>query len=476
LFVPVYLNLLGVEKFGVIALFLAVAGVIAFLDLGLSPTLATELHNQRRSLQQRANLLFTYETAYAAVVGVVVLAALIAPASVFTLVLAAEDLARPAIAGAIRYVFVAAALQLLFNFYVAGLMGVEEQVRGNAVIVIAGIVRGGLVILPMLVYPEPAVYLLWQVVFVLVFAGVARHLLYASIESGTAGRNRKFEWRTIVENLSFTSGMFLISVTAAVNTQVDKLFIGRLVGIQALAEYSLVSTFAQLLVFLVSPITITLLPRFVRSVSLGDGDGVRHLFLIAHKSVAAIVCAAVGCMVFFGPNVISAWTMGKLDPAAIEHFVTPLVIGYALLAMGTVPHSIAVAQKDLRGALVIGFSLLLTVPAYWLSINRFGTVGAAMTWMVLQAIVVPLYTRWVDTKFIRILAPVRLFMHTLLAPLAMSLAVGFVASRFIASTTHPVASMAIGAVAGVLSVCGCLLITLRRADFEFFTRFERNRT
>lgn len=469
LFVPVYVHLLGIENFGVIALFLVVGGLLAFLDLGLSPTLARELHDQARGTREKASLLFTYEIAFASIVGAVVLSALVVPTAWFSVLLTSEDLSRPEVSSSIRLVFVAAAVQLLFNFYVAGLMGVEEQIKGNVIIVVAGVVRSGIVVGPLWVFPLPAVYLLWQVVFVLVFSGIARYLLYKAIARDMAAAERVFAIQTIMDNLSFTRGMFLISMIAAINTQVDKLLISKLSGMAALSEYLLVSTFAQLLVFVVSPVTIAMLPRFVRSASLGDTEAVRYLFLVTHKLVAATVCAAVGCMVFFGPYLISIWTVGNVEADSIGAYATLLVIGYASLALQTVPHCVAIANKDLKWILFLGgASVLFTLPVYWYLINQFGVVGAAITWLTLQLIIYPLYVGWVNKRFIGVASLWRdVLLPTVFVPLLVALAIGYFTSHFLLGADHIAINMVIIGVASILSLCCCLCITVRPADLDF---------
>jgi len=468
LFVPVYVHLLGVDGYGIIALYLAVSAIVALLDLGFSPTLARELHDQRRNVQEKISLLRTFEITYAMIIGTLIICVLLLPPATFSVFVAAEDLARPEVADSIRLVLIAAAVQLQFFFYVAGLLGVEEQTKGNLVIVGAGIVRSAVVILPLWLYPTPGVFLLWQLTFALVFAVLARQMLYRSLRQGTDLPPAEFQSRLITENLSFAGGMFLVSLTAAVNAQLDKLLMGRLIGMGSLAEYSLVSMFAQLLVFVVSPVTIAMLPRFVRSATGGDNAEVRGLFAISYKLVGVIVSAAVGSMIFFGPFLVNLWTVGKVRSDSVATYAVPLVIGYALLALGTVPHIVAVANKNLRGSMAISATLLFTVPAYWYFIRHFGAVGAAFTWLTLQAVVVPLYTYWVNKNFIGIKSFGRsLLVPALVIPLLVSLSCNLLAFWLVRDANAPVVNLAIILTAGLVSVGGCALVALRRADIDY---------
>src|SRR5207302_10639161 len=132
----------------------------------------------------------------------------------------------------------------------------------------------------------------------------------------------------------------------------------------------------------------------------GEAEAARALFLIAYKLACAIVCAALGSMGFFGPYLISLWTLGKVSVESIAPYAVVLIVGYALLALGTVPHAVAVANKNLKGGLATSITMIVTLPTYWQLISRYGVAGAAITWLVLQVIVVPAYTWWVSKRFV----------------------------------------------------------------------------
>jgi len=471
-FFPVYLDLLGMRSFGVIALFIAIVALITFLDMGLSPTLARELNDQSHSSLEKIDLLFTYEVAYAALVSAIVLLALLLPLEAFKLVVSPADLARPEIAQSIRLVFVAAATQMLLNFYIAGLLGIEQQVKGNVVLLSAGIVRSALVIVPLWFFPTPKVFLVWQLITLLVFTIVARSILYGLVKVNEIGRSPSFEHAALFRNYSFMGSVFLVSITAAINTQIDKIFIGRIVGLEALASYSLVSTFALVLVFAVTPITITLLPRFVRMVSSGDNESARDLLILTHRVIAAIVCTGVGSMIWFGPYLISLWTAGRLSAESVSTYLPALVIGYGLLALSMVPHCIAIAHKNMRGSVFTAFSVFLTVPSFWIFIGRFELEGAAATWLALQLVVVPLYLVWIDRTLTHVGGLLRLLVTTVLFPLAVTVTVCFAAYQLFGEGSEVWHNLIVITFAVLASLVCCLMITLRPSDRMYLLQFR----
>lgn len=467
IFFPVYLHLLGIQNFGVIALFMAVVVLITFLDMGISPTLARELNDQGHSYHEKLNLLFTYEITYAALISMIVLVALLIPHDAFLLFVSPTDLARPEVGQSIRLVFVAAAVLMFFNFYIAAIRGIEQQVKGNLILLSAGIVRSALVVLPLWLFPTPKVFLIWQLITAVIFIFIARYILYKLVRTTDNIRSPSFESMLLIRNFSFMGSVFIVSIAAAINTQIDKIFIGRLTGLDALSSYTMASTFAQVLVFVITPITMTLMPRLVRIVSSGDKSYVRKLYAVTHRVVAAIVCTGIGSMIWFGPYLISLWTSGKLAPGDVSTYLPALVLGYGLLSLSMVPHSIAFAHKDMRGSMYIAYSVFLTVPSFWFFISHFGLVGAATTWLLLQVIVVPFYFVWVDRTLVRVGSLIRLLILTVLFPLFVSVTTCFGAYQLFGEMSEVGWNLAVISLSVIFNLVCCLMITLRPSDRIF---------
>lgn len=464
LFLPVYLHVLGILNFGVVALFMALASLVAFLDLGLAPTLARELNDQGHSADQKQDLLYSYELAFSALAVLIMVVVVVLPIDAFQWLVSESDFARPEISQAMRLVFLASIAQLWLNFYLASLLGVEQHVKANALLVAAGIVRSALVILPLWIWPSPSLFLWWQLLVALGVALVARGMLYRLLDTSRHSRPPVFDARLLLRNSTFSGAVLLISITAAVNTQIDKVFIGRMQGLEALSAYSLVITVAQLLVFGITPITLMLTPRLVRIVSSREARDVTALFELAHRFVAALVCAGVGFLAWFGPDLIALWTAGKIKAETVSPYMPMLVLGYGFLALQMVPHSLALAHKNMRGSLVIASSIFLTVPGYGIAIERFGAQGAAGTWLVLQACIFPLYFCWVLKSHTGLERGLHLLYSTVLLPLAAAWLVAFAASHLIGAPDIPFRNIAIMAGAALVCTGACAWLTLRPCD------------
>jgi hypothetical protein len=188
---------------------------------------------------------------------------------------------------------------------------------------------------------------------------------------------------------------------------------------------------------------------------------------VSHRLVAGIVCAGFASMLFFGPYLMGIWTAGKLNPDSVGAFAPMLVAGYALLAIGLVPHCVAVAHKNLRGSLVVCLSVLVTVPGYWFLAREYGAPGAATMWLLLQCVVVPLYLAWVVRRYIGIPSFGGFLFSTLLVPLAAAFAVCALGHQLLGASGDLLRNLAVIGIAVSASVVVCLALNLTPADRAF---------
>lgn len=460
LFLPIYLRILGAESFGVIALFMAVASLIVFLDMGLSPTLSRELNDQSRSKLERLNLLFSYEIIYAVLAGAVMLIAVFVPQQVFQLIVSARDFDRPEIRDSLRWIFISAAAQLWLNFYVSAFFGIERQITGNIITVSVSVIRSAMVILPLWLFRTPIAFLIWHLSVTVAYIFVARILLYRALAL-EGGQVLVFSRQLVLRSRNFTGSVFLISIAAAFNTQIDKLFIGRLTGVEALAPYSLAVTLAQLLVLGISPLTLLILPRLIRFVSGGNEDKATEIFQIAHRVVSVLVCSCTGVMVSFGPFLVQSWTGGRVNAEQVSTYLPALVLGYCFLALQVMPHNLAIAHKNMRGGLFIAASVFITVPAYWVSIRLLGSTGAAIVWLVLQAIIFPIYFCWVVRTHTSVKNGLQMLISTVFIPFSLSIAIGYGASQLVDGFSGVAKTFLVLVLAWLVAVISCFMLAVQ---------------
>ncbi len=397
---PVYLRLLGPENFGIVALLAAVTAIIALFDFGLSPVFARELNHQARTTQSRLDLLFTAEYVYLAIVITIACASALAPSSWLEALIKEPLGTTTGIAPALRWVFAVAAAQLLFNFYIAAISGIERQVQSNVVIVTTGLVRNVGVLLPLWVSHRVDVFLWWQFGATLAGALLARHLLLVVLRTSALNANGHFCVHELRAIFPAVRGSFLLALAATLNMNFDRLFVGRLEGLARIGEYTIVASFAQLIFIASMPITMAATPRMVRAITSDDRPSYESLLTTVRTAVGIVTAVMVVVFMRHGPTLIEHWSGGAVRAQQIEGYSGWLFLGSAALAISSIWHCVATAHRDYSFGRLYVYSVLLVVPLYGFSVVSNGVAGAAAAWGCTQLVVMLAYRFWVGRRLL----------------------------------------------------------------------------
>jgi O-antigen/teichoic acid export membrane protein len=388
LLVSVYVHFLGIEAYGLVGILTTLQLLFTLLDLGLSTTINREM--ARLSVRQQGpemarDLVRTAEILYwssAVVIGAVTL--LLSP-------LIAHDWLRPQALSpaAIQQAFFVMGLILAFQFpfalYSGGLMGLQRQVLLNVIIVGATTVRGlGSILVLWLVAPTIQTFFLWQFVSYVLQTLVTAFVLWRSLPSGTT--RPRFRWSLLLTIWRFAAGMFGISFFALLLTQTDKIILSRLLPLEKFGYYTLATTVASALLVVVTPIFAAVFPRFSQLVLSQGSTLLRSLYHYSCQLVTVTMLPLTVTIVLFSTEILRVWTR---NPAVVEHahlLVSLLAIGTALNGFMSVPFALQLATGWTKLSFyqnMIGVAVLIPL-LFWMA-NRYGAIGAAVIWILINA-------------------------------------------------------------------------------------------
>ena len=383
---PTLIRMLGVEAYGLVSIYVMLASIGGFLDLGLAVTVNRELArlDATTEAQRARDLVRSLEILYwlfAMLFGGGV--ALLAEPMVYHW-LTLDRLSPETVADAVRMMGLALAFQLPATFYAGGLLGLERQVQLNAITVLATCVRwGGVLASLRLASPTIGTFLGWQIgVSVLQTAAVAVALLCALPAAPARPRFRADLVRSVGR---FAAGMTGIAALSAGLTQLDKIVLGRTVPLVELGYYALAGSLALCVSAIVQPVFQALYPRFTQLVAGGDADGLRFLYHGGTQLVAVLILPVGAVLSLLAPEVLYVWTR---DLTTVEHtagLLRLLVLGMTLSGLLQLPYALQLAHG--WTGLTLGASLVavaLQAPGLVVMTNRFGAVGAAWVWLLLN--------------------------------------------------------------------------------------------
>ena len=386
-FVPVYIRFLGIEAYGLIGLFAALQAMAQLLDLGISPTVNRELarysalskgEGEARDLVRSLEII-AWPIGF--ILGAVTygLAPWIAASWI-----RAETIPIEVLQQAIQLMGIVLALQWPLGLYYGGLIGLQRQALSNSARIVTGTLAAlGSVAVLLWISADILTFFRWQAVISAGQVLTVMFLLWRSLPP--SGRRP----RVVVESLRrvrrFAAGMTGVTITSIVATQLDKVILSSLLSLEAFGYYALAGVIASGLRIVVTPVFDALFPRLSALIAIGDEEGLRSLYHRGAQLMSTLVLPLGLVLALFSYEVVKLWTG---DPSTAEQaapLVTALVIGTALNALWFLPYSLQLASG--WTGLAVGLNTVLAtalIPALFILTERYGAVGAASAWPMLN--------------------------------------------------------------------------------------------
>ena len=387
LLVPLYVEYMGVEAYGLVGFFTMLQGWFMLLDMGLTPTIGREAARYNGgaidALALR-RLLRAFEGIFV-VVGVAGAVALVAVASTIAgHWLKVQQLELVEVQRAIELMALIIALRWLCGLYRGAISGFERIVWLNGFNVVVATLRF-VVVIPFLVHvgSTPSHFFAYQLGVAVIEAAVLVVKTYRLLPTVDLAGCIRWQWAPVRGVMRFALSAAFSSMVWVLVTQSDKLILSGLIPLADYAYFTLAVLMASGIALLSSPITSAILPRLTRMYAQGNIAGLNQLYRNATQLVMVIALPIVLVLAFFPTQVLTAWT-GKAEVAANAAPILMLyAVGNGILALAAFPYFLQVAHGELRLHLIGNvLFVLLFVPLLLLAVTRFGMIGAGYAWII----------------------------------------------------------------------------------------------
>ncbi|MCS6776659.1 MAG: oligosaccharide flippase family protein [Chloroherpetonaceae bacterium] len=399
-FIPLYVQYLGMEAYGLIGFHATMAAMFSLLDLGLSSTINREIARwaaRPSDGQEVRNLVRTLETIYwVAALWIAVLVVALAPLIAGRWV-DARDLPADTVAHAVRMMGLSIALQWPSALYAGGIEGLQHQVFLNGV-QIAGLTlrNGGVVLALAWLSPTLTIFFGWTAAVNALMTLVLRESLWRMLP--VTGRSALFDRGVVRRVWRFAGGMSGIAILSFILMQMDRLVLSKMLSLEQFGYYTLAVTVASTLLQVVRPFTSAFFPQLVQAAAV-PGD--RSLALLYHRSCQVVSVAVVPVAItlaVFSRELLLVWTGEERVASQVAQPLALLSVGYGLLALMNMPYLLQLASGWLQLAFWQNvLSVVVLLPLLLWAVRSYGATGAAMVWLLLNIgyvlIAVPLMHR-----------------------------------------------------------------------------------
>lgn len=388
IFVPVYIQLLGIEAYGLIGLFALLQAWLALLDLGMTPTLSREMAQfvgGARSPQSIRDLLRSIEVVALAIAILIALAIYATSHLLAAHWLQAEGLPLGVVSHALAVMGVVTGLRFIESIYRSSIVGLQQHVLLNAANSAMATLRGiGAVAVLTWVSPTVQAYFIWQGAISLMTLAIFAAVTYNALPS--ADRGGRFSRTELLSIARFASGMVGIVFLSLLLMQVDKVLLSRLLTLSEYGYYTLAAVAAGTLNSLSGPITQAWYPRLNQLHAAGETSKFIKTYHQGAQLVVVIMGSAAMTLVMFPDVLLLLWTQNAELADGTAQFVSLLAIGNLFNGLMRIPHMTQLVYG--WTSLTIWTNIIavaVVIPAIFWATPRYGAEGAAWVWVALNA-------------------------------------------------------------------------------------------
>lgn len=452
-FIPIYINYLGIEAYGLIGIFAVLNACLSLLDVGMTPALSREMGRFTGGSQSAERIrdllrsieLITFSISLVITVGVALGAGWLATNWIST-----ENLPISLVTQAIFIMGCVSALRFSETIYHGSIIGLQRQVLFNIASSSIATLRGlGAVAILIWVSPSIQAFFLWQGFISIVTLVILSGLTYSVLPP--IERRSRFSLTSLRGVWRFAGGMLSITFLSLLLTQVDKVMLSKILTLSEYGYYALAAIVAGVLYVLITPITQAVYPRLCQ---LESSNFTLEFAKTFHKSaqlVSVFAGSAAIVLSMFAETFLRLWTQ---DPNLAER-TTPLlsllVLGNLLNGLMWVPYQAQLAYGWTSLTIKVNLiAVTIIVPTILLVAPRYGALGAASAWCILNIGYVLIAAQFMFRRILRS-EMWQWYIRDLLMPLSAAFSVSLLLKLLMPVAKTPISEIGLFVLASLLS-------------------------
>lgn len=457
--IPIQIRFLGIDAYGLLAFTASLQIAFSIFDLGLTPTISRELATDSSpDLRNTLDLVQSVAGGYVAI-GVLLGGGLALGAGwLVAHWLNLGDLPADSARTALQFGGLAIMLRWPVSFLSGMLVGRGRFATLNVLKAAAatiGLVGGALIIIA---FADLVIFTAWMALAALIEVTLYVGACYRVVPN--LSFRPKLSRRALENVWRFVVGVSVIGALGTLLAQSDRLLLSTLAPIETLGYYSLAYSILMGITLVQTFFTSALLPSFAASHESGATERLAVDYNRATQSLVYLCVLPVALLAFFAQPLLALLTTAETAAASAQILVI-LAPAFLLNAAVSIPYILALATGHTRMIVLVYFSAaIFYLPLLYVAITRWGGVGAAAAWLVLNIsylfTLVPIVQRGILNQ-----NPISWIGRNLLPFLVVGvLSFGLVRAILELAGWHETAVTIIGAAAAAIiyGICGFLLL------------------
>ncbi len=399
--IPLYLNLIGLESYGLIGFYTTLLSVLLLLDMGLAPTINREVaRNLAEGNASRSSiLLHSLAVIYGTVSLLIAFIVFLLAPYIAKYWINSNQLPLEVVEQAVMLIGIVIAARWPISLYQGAIIGVQKLTITSGInICMITLSSIGAVLVLMFISPSIQAFFIWQAAIGFLHTLVIRYAAKKVI--GIKDAN-KFNWDVLKPIWRFSAGMGLVAITGAVLLQMDKIILSAMLSLTDFGGYTVASLLASSLLIILMPVYNTVYPKLSGLIASGENAKILELYRRGTRYLCSILFPLAMVIYIFSGDLIYLWT-GNLElSVSVAPIVSFLVLGFALNGVMVFPYALQLAHGNYQIPLLITTTLIaVQLPAAVVLVDIYGALGAALSWLLLNVLYMLLGTYLTHSKYL----------------------------------------------------------------------------
>jgi O-antigen/teichoic acid export membrane protein len=398
---PLYLEYLSPEGYGLVGFFTVFVSLMMLLDVGLTSTLSREsarLRDSVNNLIKLKELTRSIEFVFILISIAMLTIVYISSDLIVENWLIIETLSHDIVNYCIILMSIIMVIKWYVGIYQGIIVGLERQVWLNVFKIAINSLRFiGSFLLIKYISNSILSFFIYQLFVIVIEYLIVRRKIYSLLPKTN---NLPFSINPIKKVAKFALGMAYTSSIWIVYIQLDKLLLLHYIPLSEYGFFTLIAVISGAIIQSTAPVSLALLPRLSFLLKSNKKDEMLSLYHKGTKIVSILVMSVVTVISLFSYELLYAWTGNKEAAEWSEQILVWYVIGSGILAIGAFQYYLQYAYGELKYHIRINTIFpIIALPIIFFSVESYGALGASIAWFSIQLVSFIFWPAFIHNKF-----------------------------------------------------------------------------
>ncbi|MBX7230525.1 MAG: oligosaccharide flippase family protein [Bdellovibrionales bacterium] len=385
---PIYLKYLGSESYGLIGVYTTLQTLLLVFDFGLAATVGREISRSESKHKKETKKLFRITSSiYICISAAIILISVLLSPFLTHNWLKNEQLPLNTIQSSIVLIGLLIAVRWPIPLYQSVLNSSKKMFLVSLVTILLTTITGvGCYFLIVGISKSILHFFLMQILSGLVQTLILRMLIWKHLQIRPI-LGLYFNKRIFLKNWLFTKNLALIGLTGLILSQMDKIFLSKLLPLNEFGNYMIATTLMGAIYLVINPIFNFIYPYFSRIIIQYKSyeDNISHIYQMSSMLFSSILFPFVFYLIFFLNEFLQLWIRNPKLAENIAPIAKLLIFGSGLHGIMYFPYALTLASGHPKISLRINLILIfVTIPTMYILASKYGAIGGAITWVTVQ--------------------------------------------------------------------------------------------